>query len=167
MKKIAFLIVALVMFTLSINAQGNAPYKIVNMEDVEKYSPNCDFDDETVTATFKGQNNRWLDVPGIKGDLTGHTKLSVEILKSNIMLTFSLRYKDADGKTQQVKVATCYSSMGKEITAKKVIKIDLTNKGKVSEDILKNVSAIRISMAKQVSGAEEPYSVQFGKVTLE
>lgn len=168
MKKIAFLIVSLVMFTLGINAQDKTPYKIVSMEDVEKTGKNCTFDDETLTATFKGQWDRWIDIPGISGDLTQHTKLTIEVEKSNIMLGVYLRYKDADGKTQQAKVTQFYSSMGKEINSKKVLKVDLTNKGKVSEDILKNVTAIRLSMAQPVSGAEEPYTVQFsGKVTLE
>lgn len=168
MKKIAFLIVSFVMFTLSVNAQNDKTvYKIVNMEDVEKYGKNVDFDDENVVATFKNKWDRWIDIPEISGDLTGHKNLSIEILKSNVMLAVYLRYKDADGKMQQVKVSQFYHSMGKEINSKKVVKVDLSNKGKISDDILKNVSAIRISMAQAVSGAEEPYQVQFGKVTLE
>ena len=121
---------------------------------------------EACTATFKGSYDRWIDLPGLSGDLTGHTKLEATILKSNVILTFNIRYKDADGKTQQVKAQTFYGQMGKEITSKKTLKVDLTNKGKIDDDILKNVTSVRVSMAKQASGAEEPWYCQFGDIVV-
>lgn len=56
--------------------------------------------------------------------------------------------------------------MGKTIESKKIAKIDLTNKGKIGEDVLKNVVSIRISMAKTVDGNEEPWTTQFGEVLI-
>ena len=83
------------------------------------------------------------------------------------MLKVVLRYKDADGKQQQVDAAQLYYNMGKTIDSPKKMKIDLTNKGKIGEDVLKNITSIRISMAKAVDGNEEPWMVQFGEVTIQ
>ena len=159
------MIALLATFTLTTMAQ--TPWKIVDMEDVSKHGANAQYDDETCTATFKGKWDRWIDLPGVKGDLTEHTKLNMTILKSTCMLRVALRYKDAEGKMKQVDVSTLYSTMGKSIDAKKVAKIDLTNKGKVDAEILKNVEAIRIAMAKAVDGNEEPWMVQFGEVSIQ
>ena len=148
------------------NSLAQAPWKIVDMEYVTKHGGNCTYDDETCTATFKGGYDRWIDLPGLSGDLTGHTNLKATILKSNVILTFNVRYKDADGKTQQVKAQTFYGRMSKEITAKKTLKVDLTNKGKIGDDILKNVVSVRVSMAKQSGGAEEPWFCQFGDIVV-
>lgn len=164
MKKLMLLFALVALFATDVAAQ--TPWKVIDMEYVTKHGSNCQYDDETCTATFKGSYDRWIDLPGLSGDLTGHTKLEATILKSNVILTFNIRYKDADGKTQQVKAQTFYGQMGKEITSKKTLKVDLTNKGKIGDDVLKNVVGVRVSMAKVVGGAEEPWQVQFGDVVV-
>ncbi len=153
--------------TFALTSMAQTPWKIVDLENVTKHGGNCDFDDETLTATFKEKWDRWFDLPEVSGDLTQHTKLTMVIKKSTCMLKVVIRYKDADGKQQQVDAATFYSSMGKTITADKKVTADLTNKGKIGEDILKNVTSIRISMAKAVDGNEEPWETQFGEVTIQ
>ena len=150
----------------AVNTVAQTPWKIIDMEDVSRHGSNADYDDETLTATFKNDKDRWIDLPGVSGDLTEHTKLHVKILKSNCMLKFAVRYKDENGKAQQAVVATCYSSMGKTIDKEKLLKIDLTNKGKVTPEMLKNVIGIRVAMAKGVDGKESPWEVQFGEVAL-
>ena len=164
MKKLMLMFALVALFAT--NSMAQSPWKIIDMEYVTKHGGNCQYDDETCTATFKGSYDRWLDLPGLSGDLTGHTKLEATILKSNVILTFNIRYKDADGKTQQVKAQTFYGQMGREITSKKTLKVDLTNKGKIGDDILKNVVGVRVSMAKQASGAEEPWYCQFGDIVV-
>lgn len=164
MKKFAFAFALMAMFT--VNAMAQTPWKIVDMEDVSRHGSNADYDDETTTVTFKNDKDRWIDLPGIKGDITEHTMLHVKILKANCMLKFAIRYKDENGKTQQAIAATCYSSMGKTIDKEKLLKIDLTNKGKIGEEVLKNVISIRVAMAKGVDGKESPWEVQFGEVAL-
>ena len=153
------------MFAVTMNAQ--TPWKIIDMENVTKHGGNCDYDDETLTATFKEKWDRWFDLPEVSGDITGHTQLNMTVLKSTCMLKVVLRYKDADGKQQQVDAAQLYYNMGKTIDSPKKMKIDLTNKGKIGEDVLKNITSIRISMAKAVDGNEEPWMVQFGEVTIQ
>lgn len=151
----------------AINSMAQTPWKIINMEDVTRHGGNCEYDDETLTATFKGKWDRWFDLPGVMGDLTEHTQLHMTFVKSTCMLKIVLRYKDADGKVQQVDASTLYGTMNKTIDGKKkTSKIDLTNKGKIGEDVLKNIVAIRISMAKPVDGNEEPWMVQFGEVVM-
>lgn len=164
MKKLMFVFALVALFAT--NSMAQAPWKIIDMEYVTKHGSNCQYDDETCTATFKGSYDRWIDLPGLSGDLTGHTKLEATILKSNVILTFNIRYKDADGKTQQVKAQTFYGQMGKEITSKKTLKVDLTNKGKIGDDILKNVDAVRISMSKAVGSGEEPWFCQFEDIVI-
>lgn len=88
------------------------------------------------------------------------------MLKSNVMLSIHLRYKDANGKTQQEKVQTFYASMNKELASRKVLKVDLTNKGKTDPEILKNVDAVRISMSKAVGDGEEPWFCQFEDIVI-
>ena len=56
--------------------------------------------------------------------------------------------------------------MAKEITSRKVLKVDLTNKGKIGDDILKNVDAVRISMSKAVGDGEEPWFCQFEDIVI-
>ena len=164
MKKLMF-VCLMAMFAVTMNAQ--TPWKIIDMENVTKHGGNCDYDDETLTATFKEKWDRWFDLPEVSGDLTQHTKLTMTIKKSTCMLKVVLRYKDADGKQQQVDAAQLYYNMGKTIDSPKKMKIDLTNKGKIGEDVLKNITSIRISMAKAVDGNEEPWMVQFGEVTIQ
>ena len=159
------MVALMAMFAVTTMAQ--TPWKIVDMEDVSKHGGNCQYDDETCTATFKEKWDRWFDLPGVSGDLTGHTQLNLTIKKSTCMLKVAIRYKDAEGQTKQVDAATFYSSMGKTIDKDKTIKVDLTNKGKVTEDMLKNVVSIRIAMAKAVDGNEEPWETQFGEVTIQ
>ncbi|MBQ3699888.1 MAG: hypothetical protein II886_08270 [Prevotella sp.] len=164
MKKLMF-VCLMAMFAVTMNAQ--TPWKIIDMENVTKHGGNCDYDDETLTATFKEKWDRWFDLPEVSGDITGHTQLNMTVLKSTCMLKVVLRYKDADGKQQQVDAAQLYYNMGKTIDSPKKMKIDLTNKGKIGEDALKNITSIRISMAKAVDGNEEPWMVQFGEVTIQ
>ena len=147
MKKLMF-VCLMAMFAVTMNAQ--TPWKIIDMENVTKHGGNC-----------------WFDLPEVSGDITGHTQLNMTVLKSTCMLKVVLRYKDADGKQQQVDAAQLYYNMGKTIDSPKKMKIDLTNKGKIGEDALKNITSIRISMAKAVDGNEEPWMVQFGEVTIQ
>ena len=164
MKRLAMMVALLATFALTTMAQ--TPWKIVDLEQVNKHGGNCDFDDETLTATFKEKWDRWFDLPEVSGDLTQHTKLTMTIKKSTCMLKVVVRYKDAEGKQQQVDAAQFYRQMGKSIDKDTKIECDLTNKGKIGEDILKNVTSIRISMAKAVDGNEEPWMTQFGEVTI-
>ncbi len=165
MKKLVMMVALLATFTL--NGMAQTPWKIVDMENVTKHGGNCDYDDETLTATFKEKWDRWFDLPEVSGDLTQHTQMTMVIKKSTCMLKVVLRYKDADGKQQQTDVATFYRQMGKSIDKDTKIKVDLTNKGKIGEDILKNITSIRISMAKAVDGNEAPWETQFGEVTIQ
>ena len=165
MKKFMLMFALATLFVINGNAQS-APWKIIDMEDVSRHGGNAEYDDETTTVTFKGEKDRWIDLPGVSGDLTEHTKLNVTIKKSTCMLRFAIRYKDADGKTQQKICATCYKSMGKTIEKDTLLKIDLTDKGKIGEDVLKNVVSIRVAMAKAVDGNEAPWDVQFGEVVM-
>jgi hypothetical protein len=164
MKKLVMMFCLLA--ALAINSMAQTPWRIVNMEDVTRHGGNCEYDDETLTATFKGKWDRWFDLPGVKGDLTEHTQLNMTFLKSTCMLRIVLRYRNEAGEMKQVDAATLYGTMNKTIDSKKTSKIDLTNKGKIGEDVLKNVEAIRISMAKPVDGNEEPWMVQFGEVVM-
>ncbi len=165
MKRLAMMVALLATMTLGMMAQ--TPWKIVDMEQVNRHGNNCDYDDETCTATFKEKWDRWFDLPEVSGDLTQHTKLTMTIKKSTCMLKVVVRYKDADGKQQQVDAAQFYRQMGKSIDKDTKIVCDLTNKGKIGEDILKNVTSIRISMAKAVDGNEAPWETQFGEVTIQ
>lgn len=165
MKRLAMMVALLATMTLGMMAQ--TPWKIVDMEQVNRHGNNCDYDDETCTATFKEKWDRWFDLPEVSGDLTQHTKLTMTIKKSTCMLKVVVRYKDADGKQQQVDAAQFYRQMGKTIDKDTKIVCDLTNKGKIGEDILKNVTSIRISMAKAVDGNEAPWETQFGEVTIQ
>ena len=168
MKKLALALALLATISLSALAQKQpaTPWKIVDMEMVSKHGGNCDWDDETCTATFTQKWDRWIDLPEVSGDLSEHTQLHLTILRSTCMLKVVVRYKDADGKQQQVDAATFYRQMGKTIDKETKIKCDLTNGGKIGADILGNITSIRISMAKEVDGNEEPWETQFGEVTI-
>lgn len=166
MKKLVMMVAFLATFALAAVAQST-PWKIIDMENVTKHGGNCDYDDETLTATFKEKWDRWIDLPEVSGDLTQHPQLTMTIKKSTCMLKVVLRYKDADGKQQQTDAATFYRQMGKSIDKDTKIKVDLTNGGKIGDDVLKNVTSIRISMAKAVDGNEEPWEVQFGEVSIQ
>ena len=168
MKKLALCVAFMAAFAITAMAQdAKAPWKIIDLENVTKTGGNCDFDDETLTATFREKWDRWFDLPEVSGDLTGHTKLTMVIKKSTCMLKVVLRYKDAEGKQQQVDAAQFYRQMGKTIDKDTKIDCDLTNKGKIGEDVLKNITSIRISMAKEVDGNEAPWETQFGEVTIQ
>ena len=169
MKRLVMFVALVATVALSAVAQkkGATPWKIVDMEQVNRHGGNADYDDETCTVTFKGSSDRWIDLPEVSGDLTGHTQLNMTINKSTCMLKVCLRYKDAEGKTKQVDAATLYYNMGKTIDSDKKMKIDINNKGKVDEEILKNIVSIRLAMAKAVDGNEEPWEVQFGEVTIQ
>jgi hypothetical protein len=167
MKKM-ILMMALLMGAV-IGAKAQTAALNVDMEQVSKIGGNATYDDENCLATFTGQWNRWLDLPGVEGDLTATPTLQMEILKSNVVLKVVLRTKvEGESKPKETEVAVFWGQMGKEITSSKLVKIHLVNgsKGKVTEDDLKQVVSVRISMAKQVEDAEEPWFAQFGKVTL-
>lgn len=149
------------------NVMAQTPWKIVDMEYVTRQGGNCSYDDETCTATFRGQYDRWIDLPELKGDLSEHKTLSVTVLKSNVVLSFNIRYRDDDGNMKQVNAQTFYSTMGKEINGKKTFKVDLSNKGKISDDILKKVEDVRVAMARPVPGTSEPWVCQFGDIVVE
>jgi hypothetical protein len=140
--------------------------KTIDMEDVTRIGSKCEYDDETCTATFTGQWDRWVDLPGVKGDISATPNISVEVLKSNIILKFCVRYTNNEGKTEQVDVATVYGQMGKAITSKKVVKLNLleASKGKLTEDMLKNVVSLRLAVGKTIG--DEPWEIQFGEVKL-
>ena len=164
MKKFAFMYALMAMFCVTAMAQ--TPWKILDMEDVTRHGSNADYDDETTTVTFKGDRDRWIDLPGLKGDLTGHTTLEVNIEKSDVILKFAIRYKDANGKTQQHNGVTLWGRMGKAITKPTKLKVDLTNKGKIEDDIFKDVVSIRVAMAKACTDKTEPWEVKFGEVVV-
>lgn len=165
MRKLVTFFCFMTMITVTVIAQSTS-WKVVNMEEVTRHGANCEYDDLTCTATFTGKWDRWIDLPDVKGDLTQHTQLKLAILKSTCMLKVIVRYRGEDGKIKEVTAATLYHTMGKTIESKKIAKIDLTNKGKIGEDVLKNVVSIRISMAKTVDGNEEPWTTQFGEVLI-
>ena len=168
MKKLAITLALAAALALPLAAQKQpaTPWKIVDMELVSKHGGNCDYDDETCTATFTQKWDRWIDLPEVSGDLTEHTTLNMTILRSTCMLKVVLRYKDENGAQQQVDAATFYRQMGKTIDKETKIKCDLTNGGKIGADILGSITSIRISMAKEVDGNEEPWETQFGEVTI-
>jgi hypothetical protein len=154
---------------LAFGAQAQTTVRNVDMDAVSKIGGNTSYDDENCTATFTGQWNRWIDLPGISGDISDTPNLQMEILKSNVILRVVLRLNaEGESKPKEVQVAAFYGQMGKPITASKLVKINLVkgSKGEVSADDLKNVVSVRISMAKAVDDAEEPWAVQFGKVSL-
>lgn len=148
---------------LNLSAQ-NAPYKIISMEDVSKWGSKCDYDTETCTARFSGSSDRWFDIPGVQGDLTEHSKIELDVLQSNVLLRFVVRYMDENNQRKEQVVATLYGQMGKSINKKKTLKVDLAGDGGKYADILKNVTAIRISMGKPCEDAEEgeEWIVKFG-----
>lgn len=164
MKKILFVLASL-FIGVAASAQ-DAPWKFISMEEVARHGGNAEYDDETCTAVFTGSSDRWIDLPGVNGDLNGHTDLTLNVLKSEVILSVFVRYKDEDGKTQQVKAATLYRQTGKPINKKTALKIDLTNDGKITEEMLSNVTSIRVSMAKPSVDKEEPWSVTFADSTL-
>lgn len=169
MKRTTLAIIISLVLAATATAQretGNEPWRIINMEDVSRHGGNCEFDDETCTATFRADRDRWIDIPGLRGDLSEHTNVVMNILKSDCLLKVAVRYKDADGKTQQADCCTFYRQMGKPLTKAKDIKFDLTGNGKIPVEWLRNVVSIRIAMAKPVGGLGEPWQVKFGKVLV-
>ena len=163
MKKIFLLLAMVAGMTLTMSAQ-NEPFKIISMEEVSKTGSKCDYDAETCTAHFTGNSDRWFDIPGVQGDLTEHSKVEVDVLKSNVLLRFVVRYINENGERKEQVVATLYGQMGKSINKKKTLKVDLAGEGGKYADILKNVTAIRISMGKPCEDAEEgeEWLVKFG-----
>lgn len=168
MKKMFFLLTAMFAFAMCVNAQSEVtPWQIYSMEEVNKMGSNTEFDNETCTAIFKGNGDRWIDIPGLKGDISAHTTLLLNILQSDCVLKICVRYKDESGKTQQAIAETLYGRMGKCITDKKELKVDLTGKGQITSEMLKGVVSVRIAMAKGADGKKEPWSVKFGKIYLQ
>lgn len=165
MKRLTMIFALMAMCAMNMMAQST-PWKIIDMEDVTRHGSNAEYDDETTTVTFKGDRDRWIDLPGIKGDITGHTTLLVNVEKSDVVLKFAIRYKDAEGKTQQNNGVTLWGRMGKAIEKPTELKIDLTNKGKVDPEVFKNVISIRVAMAKPSTDKTEPWEVKFGQVIV-
>lgn len=70
MKKITFLLVlvATLFVTMNVSAQGKNDklWMMVNMDEVAQYGGNTDYDNDTFTASFTGNYNRWFDLPGVK-----------------------------------------------------------------------------------------------------
>jgi hypothetical protein len=163
MKKVILLFAAMLLCTMAANAQ-----RVIDLADVTNFGSNCDFNDETLTATYQGPYNRWFDLPDISGDISKTPNLTIEVLESNVILRVCILYRGDDPKPTQVDVTTFYGQMGKEITSPKELKLNLikNSNGNVSKDMLENLVAIRITMAKQCDGAKEPWHTKFGKVTL-
>ena len=153
MKKLVSLLILAMGMTVALFA-ADEPFQIVSMEDVAKWGSNCDYDSEKCEATFTGSYDRWFDLPGVQGDYSKHSKIQVDVLKSNVILKFVLRFRTAEGKTDQVTVATLYGQMGSSITKKKTIKLDLRGEDGQYTEQLKNLQSIRISMAKLCEDAE-------------
>ena len=164
MKKILFLAISLLL-SVTVSAQ-RTPWKFISMEEVTRHGGNATWDEETFTASFVGSSDRWIDLPGIKGDINGHTDLTLNVTKSEVILSVFVRYKDEEGKTQQVKAVTFYRQTGKPINKLTALKIDLTNDGEITEEMLANVTSIRVSMAKPCVDKDEPWSVTFADSTL-
>lgn len=164
MKKILFVLASLLLGVAAF-AQ-DTPWKFIAMEEVTRHGGNCEYDDETCTAYFKGSSDRWIDLPGVNGNLNGHTDLTLNVLKSEVVLSVFVRYKDAEGKTQQVKAVTFYRQTGKPIDKLTPLKVDLAKGGEITEEMLSNVTSIRVSMAKPSVDKDEPWSVTFADSTL-
>lgn len=159
MKRILIIALSIMLGTAAF-AQ-NAPWKFISMEEVSRHGGNAEYDDETCTAYFKGSSDRWIDLPGVNGDLNGHTDLTLNVLKSEVILSVFVRYKDEDGQTKQVKAVTFYRQTGKPINKLTALKVDLTNGGEITEEMLANVTSIRVAMAKPCVDKDEPWSVTF------
>jgi hypothetical protein len=85
------------------------------MEQVSKIGGNATYDDENCQANFTGQWNRWLDLPGVEGDISATHTLQMEILKSNVVLKVVLRTKvEGESKPKETEVAVFWDQMGKE-----------------------------------------------------
>lgn len=153
MKKLGLLFAGL-MIVLGISAQ-NEPYKIFSMEDVTRVGKNCDYDPDTRTAVFKDKWDRWFDVPSMQGDFSEHSKIQFDVLESNVILKVVLRYRGEDGKTKEATIGTLYGQMGKVISSKKTIKLDLKGKEGEFAEALKSLVGLRISMGKVCDGVEE------------
>lgn len=166
MKRIILLVALVAMTAVPMPGQQKNPWKFVDMEDVSRHGGNAVYDDETCTVEFKGSSDRWIDLPGLNGDLNGHTDLVMKVKRSDCVLKIALRYKDADGKTNQVTVATLYGQTGKPVVKEKALKIDLTNKGEITREMLANVVSVRLAMAKPSVEKDAPWAVEFGEVIL-
>ncbi len=164
MKKILFLAISLLL-GVTVSAQ-KTPWKFISMEEVARHGGNATWDEETFTASFVGSSDRWIDLPGIKGDINGHTDLTLNVTKSEVILSVFVRYKDEEGKTQQVKAVTFYRQTGKPINKLTPLKVDLTDGGNISEEILSNVTSIRVAMAKPCVDKDEPWTVTFADSML-
>lgn len=161
------IIVIAVSFLLGVAAFAqNAPWKFISMEEVSRHGGNTEYDDETCTAYFTGSSDRWIDLPGVNGDLREHTDLTLNVLKSEVILSVFVRYKDGDGKTQQVKAVTFYRQTGKPIDKLTALKVDLTNGGDITDEMLQNVTSIRVAMAKACVDKDEPWAVTFADSTI-
>lgn len=164
MKRILFILLS-VLFCVTASAQ-KTPWKFISMEEVTRHGGNASWDEETFTASFVGSSDRWIDLPGIKGDINGHTDLTLNITKSEVILSVFVRYKDDEGKTQQVKAVTFYRQTGKPISKPTALKVDLTDGGNITEEMLSNVTSIRVAMAKPSVDKDEPWTVTFADSML-
>ena len=153
MKKFCLCLAVLLSAALTVMAQ-NEPYKMISLEEVVKHGGHCDFNTETCEARFDGNSDRWFDVPGFQGDFSEHSNIEMEVLESNVILKFVIRYKNEEGKTKEVNCATLYGQMGKGISKKKTLKLDLSKDGEFAEQ-LKSMVALRVAMGKPANNAEE------------
>lgn len=125
-------------------------YENVEWEEFNLGKGNTVYDAATKTFTFNGSSNRWFDLPGLKGDLSGHTGLHMWVTASTVTLRVCVRYYDSEqGKTVQIDGNPMSGQTGSVIESRKEIKLDLmeylSGKG-LTEAILKDVSAVRVSV---------------------
>jgi len=86
MKKMILMMALLMGAAYGVKAQTAPAGITVDMEQVSKIGGNATYDDENCQANFTGQWNRWLDLPGVEGDISATPTLQMEILKSNVVL---------------------------------------------------------------------------------
>lgn len=129
---------------------------------------NTTYDAASQTFTFTGSSNRWFDFPGLKGDITAHPVLRMWVTSSNVVLSINVRHDvDGDGTVTQTTAATLYGQTDKIISGRTLVELDLSAQSAITEDMLKNVTSIRISMKQAAASASEPYHISLDRIVLE
>lgn len=129
---------------------------------------NTVYDAGSQTFTFSGSSNRWFDLPGLKGDISSHPVLMMWVSSSNVLISINVRHDvDGDGTSTQTTAATLYGQTNKIISTRTLVQLDLSAQSAITEDMLKNVTSIRISMNKAADGASEPYHISLDRIVLE
>lgn len=129
---------------------------------------NTTYDAASQTFTFTGSSNRWFDLPGLKGDITAHPVLRMWVTSSNVVLSINVRHDvDGDGTATQTTAATLYGQTDKIISGRTLVELDLSAQSAITEDMLKNVTSIRISMKQAAASASEPYHISLDRIVLE